>query len=227
MVDWLRPRTTAGTDTVKGRVWFLLLLVALLHFIYPMTLGGSTLSLIVYQLLYSTMFVAGILVAGDSPRHLLITVSLAVLWLLLSISYALDPTNRWKILATYAALLPFQATITLVLLRYIFTARRVTQDVLLAAVTVYLLLAAMFVPIYGALELLQPGSFVDNVLGAPVFWQQFIYYSLITLTTAGYGDIVPVSGWARALASAEAVIGVLYLAILLARLVGLYAQGER
>jgi hypothetical protein len=54
-----------------------------------------------------------------------------------------------------------------------------------------------------------------------VFWPQFIYFSLVTLTTSGYGDILPVSGWARALANVEQVIGVLYIAVLMARLVGL------
>jgi hypothetical protein len=53
-----------------------------------------------------------------------------------------------------------------------------------------------------------------------------IYYSLTTLTTTGYGDILPVSPWARSLANAEMVIGVLYLAILMARLVSLYSQAD-
>lgn len=97
----------------------------------------------------------------------------------------------------------------------------------MAAITVFILLAAAFVPIYGSLELLQPGSFVDNSRpGQPIFWQQFIYFSLITLTTTGYGDILPISAWGRAFASAEAVIGVLYIAVLMARLVGLYSQDE-
>jgi hypothetical protein len=125
---------------------------------------------------------------------------------------------------TYAALIPFQMVIILVLFRYIVAARTVTRDVLYAAITVYILLAALFVPIYGSLELLQPGAFVDNGTGQPVFWQQFIYFSLVTLTTTGYGDILPISAWARAFTNAEQVIGVLYLAVLMARLVSLYSQ---
>ncbi len=211
-------------DTVKGGVLYLLILVILNQFIYPTTqLGG--IFLILYQLLYASMFAAGIYVASDNRRHLLITASTALIFLTFGIWYALDPTHPWKILATYLALIPFQATVMLVLVRYIFLTRAVTRDVLYAATSVYLLLGAIFVPIYGLLETLWPGSFVDNAApDAPVAWQQLLYYSYTSLTTMGYGDVLPVSWWARSLATAEAVIGVLYIAILMGRLVGLYAQ---
>ena len=84
------------------------------------------------------------------------------------------------------------------------------------------LLAFLFVSIYGMVETFAPGSFVDNTLGSPVQWQQLIYFSLITLSTAGYGDILPATMWGRMLAGIEATVGVLYVAILMARLVSLY-----
>lgn len=223
--ELIRTGKTSDTDTVHGRVVYLLLLVALLHFIYPITIGGDTFNLIVYQSLYTGMFLAGILAASDSRPHLIAALSTATIWLVCSVIYAIDPADKLKTLATYLALLPFQATIAYLLLRYIFRKRAVNRDVLLAAITVFILLGALFVPIYGTMELLQPGSFVDNArTGQPVFWQQFIYFSLVTLTTTGYGDILPVSPWARAVANVEMVIGVLYIAILMARLVGLYSQ---
>jgi hypothetical protein len=212
------------TDTVRGRVIYLLALVALVHFIPPMTIGGNMTALILYQLLYALMLLAGILVAGDSRLHRWITITTGLTWLFFSVLYALDPGNRWKILATYASLLPFQATLILVLVRYIFIQRVVDRQVLYAAITVFLLLGAVFVPIYGSLELLQPGSFVDGSYpDTPVFWQQLVYFSFVTLTTVGFGDILPVNPWARAVVNVEAVIGVLYIAILMARLVGLYS----
>ncbi|MCA9905846.1 MAG: two pore domain potassium channel family protein, partial [Anaerolineae bacterium] len=57
-------------------------------------------------------------------------------------------------------------------------------------------------------------------------WQHIAYYSAVTLTTMGYGDVLPVTAWARSLASLEAIIGVLYLTVVVARLVGLYASQE-
>jgi hypothetical protein len=211
-------------DTVRGGIAYLLALVTLLHFIYPITLGGGAANALVYNVLYAGMFLAGIFVASDSRRNLIASVTTALLWLVCSVLYALDPGTLWKVLATYLALVPFQATIVWVLLRHIFAARQVGRDVLLAAVTVYILLAALFVPIYGVMEALAPGSFVDNGAGQAVFWQQFIYFSLTTLTTTGYGDILPVSPWARAVANVEQVVGVLYIATLLARLVGVYSR---
>ena len=57
-------------------------------------------------------------------------------------------------------------------------------------------------------------------------WQVIVYYSYATLSTLGYGDVLPVTAWARSAATFEAVVGVLYTAVIVARLVGLYAAGE-
>lgn len=127
--------------------------------------------------------------------------------------------------------------LTYVLLRYIFQARSVNLDVLLAACTVYLLLGAIFVPIYGIIESLtwfpeqETHAFVDG-LGLNVYedepfpWQTLVYYSYATLTTLGYGDVLPATFWARSAATFEAALGVLYTAVIVARLVGLYAVKE-
>ena len=211
-------------DTVTGKVIYLLILVALNQFIYPITAWGG-IYLLLFQFLYASMLVAGVVVASDTRRHMVITASTGFIYLAFGIWYALDPTDTWKVLTTYIALIPFLVTVTWVLLRYVFAARVVNRDVLYAATAIYLLLGAVFVPIYGLLETLWPGSLVDGAYpDASPQWQQIIYYSYATLTTMGYGDVLPVSWWARSIASAEAVIGVLFLAILMARLVGLYAQ---
>jgi len=211
---------------VGGRVVYLLILVALLHFIYPITLETSgPLPLILYNILYSAMFAAGIFVVGADRRLLILTVATALVYCGFSFLYALNPADTMRALVTYLALIPFQATLVYVLARYMFAARHVNRDVLYAAVTVYLLLGAIFVPIYGIVEMLHPGAFVDNLNpGAPVVWQQLIYYSLVTLTTTGYGDVLPAWSWARALANAESVVGVLFIAITMARLVGIYSR---
>ena len=209
-------------NPVKGRAVYVLVMIVLLNMLYPMTDGNQAAALILYQVLYAGLFVAGIVVTSDSTAHIALSTSIAVIWLIAAVIYSLDPTNIWKIQVTYAILLVFHINIILVLSRYIFTAEKVTADVIYAACAVYFLLSFFFVPIYGMLETAVPGSFVDNTLGGPVQWQQFVYYSLITLSTAGYGDILPANMWARMLAGIEATIGVLYVAILVARLVSLY-----
>jgi hypothetical protein len=60
-----------------------------------------------------------------------------------------------------------------------------------------------------------------------VKWQQFVYFSYTTLTTAGYGDVLPISWWARSLANIEMITGVLYITIIMARLVSLYTTNKQ
>jgi hypothetical protein len=211
-------------NTIQGRIVYFLILIALCQFGYPITQQGGV-WLILYQFVYSSMFIAGIFVASDSRLHVLVTTIAAITYLGAGLWYSFDPSQTWRILMAYVALLPFQGTMVYVLLRYIFLTRQVNRDVLYAAVSLYLLLGALFVPIYGILETVWPHSFVDNAAAdQPVAWQQLLYYSYTTLTTAGYGDVLPISWWARSAANLEMVIGVLYIATLMARLVSLYRQ---
>jgi hypothetical protein len=88
------------------------------------------------------------------------------------------------------------------------------------AVAAYLLLGVLWAQLYSLTALLRPGAFSGavNVADGPRAW---LYFSFLTLTTVGYGDVLPVHPAARSLAMLEAVVGPLYLAILIARLVSL------
>jgi hypothetical protein len=107
--------------------------------------------------------------------------------------------------------------------------KKVTTDTIFGAICAYLLLGITWTMVFSLIEILHPGSFLggelvttaaDEVLVAsPGF---FIYYSFVTLTTLGYGDITPMTPPARLLSSLEAVTGQLYIAILIARLVALH-----
>jgi hypothetical protein len=219
--------TLKTKDSIKGRALYVLILIVALNVLYPTTSNGNVISLIIFQVLYAGLFAVGISIASDSRPQTIWSVGIAGLWLVFAVMYAFDPTNFWLSQITYFILMVFHASITWVLFRYIFTSATVTSDVLYGAVAVYFLLSFFFVPVYGMLEIASPGSFVDNVTGSPVQWQQLVYYSLITLSTAGYGDIIPVNPWARMLAGLEATVGVMYVAILMARLVSLYDAQRR
>jgi len=219
--------TIKHKDPIKGRAKYVLILIVLLNILYPVTSNGAILSLIGFAALYAGLFMIGIFITSDSRAHITWSISIAVIWLVMTVVYAFDPTSFWKTQVSSFILIVFHSTIILVLMRYIFTAEQVTADVIYAACAVYFLLSFFFVPIYGMLESALPGSFVDNTLRAPVHWQQFVYYSLVTLSTAGYGDILPANMWARMLAGLEATVGVLYVAILVARLVSLYEVRRR
>jgi len=118
----------------------------------------------------------------------------------------------------------FIITITVAILVYIFRQEDVSADVIAGAIVVYLLLAVMWSQIYVVLEIAQPGSFnfpAEARGSAPALLK---YFSLVTITTVGYGDITPASPAARAFANLESVVGQLYLVIQVAWLVGMHVS---
>jgi hypothetical protein len=114
-------------------------------------------------------------------------------------------------------------------LRFALGARAVDREHLYAALSAYLLAGVFFGVFYWVIEDTWPGSFAIPGDGAQGNFSLTgaLYYSFVTLATLGYGDIVPRSEVARGLAIIEAVAGQLYLAVMIARLVSLYASRER
>ena len=101
-------------------------------------------------------------------------------------------------------------------------ATRVSVDQIAGVLSAYLLLGLVWGFAYFLLESAAPGSLSIDAASEEARLSESIYYSFVTLTTLGYGDILPLSERARALAYVEAIIGQFYLAVLLARLVGMY-----
>jgi len=112
------------------------------------------------------------------------------------------------------------------LLRFVLRASSVDGEVFCASVSAYLMLGLIWTIAYWLVEQLTPGAFAFNTTtGTKETMEGFnaFYFSFITLSTVGYGDITPVSKVARMLAATEAMTGLLYVAVLIARLVGLYS----
>ena len=108
-----------------------------------------------------------------------------------------------------------------IILSHVLRAERVSREKIFGALSVYLLLGVIWSLLFIMVDFLVPGSFrygQDRALTGA----EMVYYSFVTLTTLGYGDIVPVSPSARSLATLEALTGQLYLTVLVARLVGLH-----
>jgi len=131
-----------------------------------------------------------------------------------------------------AFLVPALASLVLVgscLLIFILRARRVGSEVLCAGVSVYLLLGLIWGLTYSLVAQLRPGAFAFNAAGAvphALTGFESFYFSFITLTTVGYGDITPVSKVARMLTMMEAMTGTLFVGILIARLVSVYSTTQ-
>ena len=104
------------------------------------------------------------------------------------------------------------------ILEYVLKKGAVTGEKIYAAICVYLFIGLTWALLYELVYIYQPEAFALN---KPKF-TNFIYYSFVTLSTLGYGDISPVTPPAQALAYVEAIVGQIYLTVLVARLVGLH-----
>jgi hypothetical protein len=103
---------------------------------------------------------------------------------------------------------------------------RVDGERILAALDAYLIVGLLFGVAFWMLDARHPGSFGGALGDGLLDLREAIYLSFVTIATLGYGDIVPVSDAARGLAIVEAVGGQMYLAVLVARLVSLYARQD-
>ncbi|MBI5582246.1 MAG: two pore domain potassium channel family protein [Deltaproteobacteria bacterium] len=119
---------------------------------------------------------------------------------------------------------------TLGCLRVAFSPGPVDRERLAAALDLYLLLGLIFALIFTVIAELLPGSFhfaaAQHVAFATRPLSDMVYFSFVTMATLGYGDIIPLSGSAKGLAILEAIIGQMYLVVVVARLVSLYRESE-
>jgi len=110
------------------------------------------------------------------------------------------------------------------ILRIIVKSEKVTRETIFAEIVAYLLIALMWAFLYMTLERVSPGSFSFPDKGSWGETMRFEYLSFVTITTLGYGDITPVTDKATALALIEAVVGQIYLVVLVAWLVGMHVS---
>jgi membrane-bound ClpP family serine protease len=127
---------------------------------------------------------------------------------------------KWVMLTAYVATLAFG------LFSNLKEARTITNDQLYSAVSIYLLLGLLWYGMYSAIETASPGSFLHSSSQVADRQSDLLYFSLVTLSTIGYGDILPVRNEVRMLAALEGVVGVLYLAIMVSLLVNSYKRQD-
>lgn len=108
------------------------------------------------------------------------------------------------------------------LLVYVFRPEVMTGDKLFGAAAAYLMIGSFWARLYALLEVLHPGSFVGIGAAQNSDLTDFLYFSYTVLTSTGFGDIVPKTRQARAICNVQQLTGGLYVAILIARLAGVY-----
>jgi hypothetical protein len=126
-----------------------------------------------------------------------------------------------------AVALALMATVVLILfstycvLRYVLRAAVITRDQIYAGISMYIMLGFAFGAVFYVLNILDPRSFTANAHDPDL-----MYFSFVTLATLGYGDITPRTNLARSLAIIEALVGMLYIAVFMARLVSLRSNDD-
>jgi hypothetical protein len=171
-------------------------------------------------ILISFLFLSGIF-AVSFKKHQPIIASLLALptFTLMWASYFVDIGGFEHLKNLFGML--FMLFMIILLLEHFFRQDAINREVIFGALVVYLLMGLMWGYGYTLLEHLLPGSFTHPANISELDVTTFDYFSFVTMTTLGYGDIIPASEPAKAMVTTQAVTGQVYLAVLVARLVGL------
>lgn len=184
--------------------------------------GGKFIDLIIRALTVT----AAIYVSADNRRHLLIGMALGLPSLILVIlGYIFE--NLILDWVTLAFLLCLYLFIIRLMLLQVFYAKVITLNTIGMALCTYIMIGTVWVLFYTPVVSLDPNAFSQPMEQGSHTFHTLIYFSYVTLTTLGYGDISPASDIARNLAVLEALTGTLFLAVLISRLVGSYVSSKR
>ena len=167
----------------------------------------------------SIVLILGIGSLTAHRRVLWLGVALMIIGVVLNGSAAIYETQALSI-AALVFFLAFLLVMTGTALHQIVLATDISWNRIMGAVCVYLLLGSLWAVIYLLLYALAPDSFAG--IDPPLSATEFQYFSFVTLTTLGFGDITPVTATAKAFVVLEAIVGQLYIAIMIAGLVGAY-----
>lgn len=186
--------------------------------------------LLVMELFFDLVLITGVISIGKMGGHripffLLTAVTLAVRWADVLMEHG------GLVISAAALSVAWLSYALVIIVPALFRQRDVTLNTIYGAIVVYLLIAVAFTFLFGLIEFRSPGAFSgmpEGEAGRPgAVSNALLYFSLTSLTTMGYGDIVPVHGLARSCSVLEGAMGQLYLAITIARLVGLHIATER
>ncbi|GMU51249.1 MAG: hypothetical protein AMXMBFR33_03950 [Candidatus Xenobia bacterium] len=203
-------------------VWSLTLMVLLAPFFVETPHLSHHL---IARILITIGLAAGVYAVSHDRGHLILCGILMLATVVLSLCMIWWPV-RAMIIANLILGAVLYFVLALLLVQHIMRTRRVTADTIYTSVAGYQLLVAGWAALYLLVAVVEPGSFTGNLHPHPPLPFNFfeaLYFSTTTLTSVGYGDIIPVSPMARALAVVEMWMGALYPAVLIARLVGMYS----
>jgi hypothetical protein len=204
---------------------FYWLLLALLIFLVGVPVADELAMLsepAVRALLFSCLLAIGIWSLRGAGHMFSVGLAFVIAGILSNI-LAVKLTSPAFFFASFAALFGFLLVAITYTSHQVVAVTDISRNRLIGAVCLYLLFGVIWAVAYSVLDLVSPESFRGfSPLDDPGWDSEWLYFSFVTMTTLGYGDISPVSATARALAYLQAVFGQFYVAILVAGLVGAY-----
>jgi len=212
---------------MKGRFLPFLVSLVVLFLLYPVMLELGYARL--FRLAFMVVLATAVYSLGRTKRALAVALILGIPALATQSLAYWAPGQATLVAATVATML-FLGFVVVVMLATVLGAGEVTADRIAGAISVFLLLGLLWTTAYSLVALADPESFRGLGLGEGLAQGQeygFIYYSFVTMTTLGYGDITPNTIFAGTLAYAQAIVGQLYVALTIARIVGIQVSQQR
>ncbi|MBW1744665.1 MAG: two pore domain potassium channel family protein [Deltaproteobacteria bacterium] len=216
-----------------GRFLFLFISIVLVFVLRPFLESLVGIRLLV-SIFFTLILLSGVFAVHQSKGPFIAALIMALLAGVGLWSYRLTEITAFGVMSHIVSML-FLGYLAAVILGHIFREKEITADMIMGAICVYFLLGWLWADIYGLLEMLKPGSFRPSQGSGVETWDyvsgvetwDYVYFSFVTLTTLGYGDVTPVSSAAQSFAILEAVTGQLFIAVLIARLVGTHISQSR
>ncbi len=211
------------TQTKQNNFFFLLPALLILLIILPVITDiYGTRNWLIGHLAFSTTLIFSILSLKESKKWFLSGIAFVLCGVVFSSLALLKDSQLYLCLSLFADFLFLLLVISIALQQVVFS-DKVNLHNLAGAVCVYLLLGIIWSFAYYFINIVMPGSFKGNLaIDTHMQLHDFVYYSFVTLTTLGYGDIVPLSATARSLVYMEAIFGQFYIAVLVAGLVSIH-----
>lgn len=206
-----------------GRCTYLLVSLVALIVISPFgadSESGEMLLIVMSALTY----VGGIYAISPDRRILYLIIGIACVTVFLEMASLIGKSEFLYNLSIVTSALVY-IFVTKHILHYILIRGPITADKLHGAMAIFIILAFLWAEVYVLVENLQPGSFsfaTEKNVGDPWRYYDLLFFSFTSLTTTGYGDITPISPFTHMLSVLEQLVGVFLVAVLIARLAGLY-----
>ena len=218
MVDAIDTKNTKSSRETR----FLLLLISQIGFmvIEPFLFDSTGLTILIDIFLCILLF-SCVYAVSETKKTTWIAILLAVPKFTSTWAYAfINHPNIVLFDSIFGSI--FIGYIIVLILGYIFRQDEVSLETIYGAIVVFILIGILWLNLYSFTEFVHPGSFSYWADLAIEQRKALVYFSFVTLTTLGYGDITPVSEPAKSLAMLEAIVGQMYIAVLIAKLVGTY-----